>query len=109
MKLLFVVMVNMPASMAPSVLMKLERIAPATVKLVSLVLINLLGSIVSINRQQSVPLMKKIPLVATVLPFVSMMENARTMLPRPTKDTLDVHAQMNGLGKHESELRVFIF
>ena len=108
MKLLFVVMVNMPASMAPSVLMKLERIAPVTVKLVSLVLINLPGSIVSINRQQSVPLMKKIQLVATVLPFVSMMENARAMLPRPARDTLDVPAQMNGLGEYESEQKVFI-
>ena len=108
MKLLFVVMVNMPASMAPSALMKLERIAPVTVKLVSLVLINLPGSIVSINRQQSVPLMKKIQLVATVLPFVSMMENARAMLPRPARDTLDVPAQMNGLGEYESEIPAII-
>ena len=108
MKLLFVVMVNMPASMAPSALMKLERIVPATVKPVSLVLTNLLDSTVSISRQQSVPLMKKIQLVTTVLPFVSMMENARAMLPRPIKDILDVPAQINGLGEFESELIVFI-
>lgn len=99
----------MLASMAQSVLMKKEVIAPVIVKLVSLPLINLLESTVSISRQPSVLRMIKIALVSTVLPFVLMTENVKLLPLLQIKVTPDVLVQMHGLGEYESELTLYAF
>ena len=109
MNLLCVEMVIRPVSTAQSVLMKKEGIAPVTVNLISLVLINLLDSTVSIKLPATVLPIKQLSLRPTFMPFVSMMEFARVLLLLPMEDDLDVIAQMHGLGEYDTELALSIF